>query len=113
VDPAIGIVIWLQFVRAYDAGDIVAFRTGSAFPNLDVKGLAAELAVKVPPIETARMLAEIIGGSLDTRLRLESRTLGAIRDALLPKLVAGTIRVPESYDPDDVVGTLVAQAPAS
>jgi type I restriction enzyme S subunit len=44
--------------------------------------------------------------------RLESRTLSAIRDALLPKLVSGRIRVPESYDPDDVLGAVVEQAAA-
>jgi type I restriction enzyme S subunit len=43
----------------------------------------------------------------------ESLRLGAIRDALLPKLVSGRIRVPESYDPDDVLGTVVEQAAAS
>jgi type I restriction enzyme S subunit len=40
----------------------------------------------------------------------ESRTLAAIRDALLPKLVSGEIRVPESYDPDGVLGTVVEEA---
>jgi len=39
----------------------------------------------------------------------ESRRLATIRDLLLPKLISGEIRVPDSYDPDDALGT-VAQA---
>ena len=34
----------------------------------------------------------------------------AIRDALLPKLVSGAIRVPDSYDPDDALGTVAEAA---
>lgn len=37
----------------------------------------------------------------------ESRTLTAIRDALLPKLVSGQIRVPLSEDPEEMVGSAV------
>lgn len=41
----------------------------------------------------------------------ETRTLAAIRDALLPKLVSGQIRVPDTTDPDEVIGP-VADEPA-
>jgi hypothetical protein len=46
---------------------------------------------------------------LSQRVRLlrESRTLAAIRDALLPKLVSGQIRVPLSNDPEEQVGAAV------
>lgn len=37
----------------------------------------------------------------------ESRTLAAIRDALLPKLISGQIRVPLSRDPEEQVGAAV------
>jgi len=43
----------------------------------------------------------------------ESKTLRAVRDALIPKLVSGAIRVQESYDPADVLGTLSEAAPAT
>ncbi len=43
---------------------------------------------------------------LDAVLLRESQHLGAIRDALLPKLVSGAIRVPESYDASDAQGTV-------
>lgn len=38
------------------------------------------------------------------RLEAESRTLAKIRDALLPKLVSGQIRVPDTTDPEEAVG---------
>lgn len=40
----------------------------------------------------------------------ESATLAAMKDALLPKLISGEIRVPGSYDPNDVLGAVAAQA---
>jgi type I restriction enzyme S subunit len=48
---------------------------------------------------TAEPLLDRIIGAID-----ESRTLTAIRDALLPKLVAGQIRVPLSDDPEEQIG---------
>jgi type I restriction enzyme S subunit len=45
--------------------------------------------------------------------RRENRTLTAIGNALLPKLVSGQIRVPDSYDPDDVLGTVAEEADAT
>lgn len=40
---------------------------------------------------------------LIARLRREEHTLAATRDALLPKLVTGEIRVPDNGDPSDVI----------
>ena len=36
-------------------------------------------------------------------LRRESETLAQLRDALLPKLISGEIRVPDTADPDEVI----------
>jgi type I restriction enzyme S subunit len=47
---------------------------------------------------------------LAASLDRESRHLSAIRDKLLPKHVSGAIRVPDSYDPDDALGTVAAAA---
>jgi type I restriction enzyme S subunit len=93
----IAAVAWLQLTMAYDAGEVSLYRTGSAFPNLDVAGLLASLLVRIPPEAEAEELARWINLSLDIRLALESGRLATIRDALLPKLVSGQIRVPESY----------------
>ena len=43
-------------------------------------------------------------------LAVENHRLATIRDTLLPKLVSGELRVPESFDPDDVLGTLAEEA---
>lgn len=45
---------------------------------------------------------------LAVQLRWESRTLAGVRDALLPKLISGEIRVPDTADPAEVVEPLVA-----
>jgi type I restriction enzyme S subunit len=45
-------------------------------------------------------------------LEHESETLVRLRNALLPKLISGQIRVPESYEADDLLGTAAELAPA-
>jgi type I restriction enzyme, S subunit len=45
--------------------------------------------------------------SFRERLIGESRTLCAIREELLPKLISGQIRVADTSDPDEVIGPLV------
>ncbi len=42
-------------------------------------------------------------------LRVECRSLGAIRDLLLPKLISGEIRVPDSTDPAETVEPLAEE----
>jgi type I restriction enzyme S subunit len=39
-----------------------------------------------------------------------NKRLASVRDALLPKLVSGAIRVPDSDDPDDALGTVAEAA---
>ena len=62
---------------------------------------------------------ELLTGAADALVRRawkaedESILLASVRNALLPKLVSGDIRVPESYDPNDVLGTVVEQASAN
>jgi type I restriction enzyme, S subunit len=45
-------------------------------------------------------------------LHAESRSLAALRDALLPKLVAGDIRVPDVSGRDEMIGSVAEQAVA-
>ena len=67
---------------------------GSAQPNASAQVLAgAQLAV--PPPELAKRFADTVA-PLDQRIAAnneESRTLAALRDALLPKLLSGELRV--------------------
>lgn len=45
-------------------------------------------------------------------LLAESTKLEAIRDALLPKLISGEIRVPDTVDPGEVIGPVAEGVPA-
>lgn len=67
----------------------------------------ADYVVRVPRAAERASLSRILDSSLSAirALRGESRTLSAIQSALLPKLVSGAIRVPDSYDPDDALGS--------
>jgi type I restriction enzyme S subunit len=60
------------------------------------------MAIAVPEPERQRELTSVVRPVLDSEAlaRTEARRLSAIRDTLLPKLVSGQIRVPESYDPE-------------
>ncbi len=61
----------------------------------------AEVVLPHPDeLKAARTLLDPLDG-LRSRLALEIRHLAAIRDALLPKLVSGEIRVPGSYEPPE------------
>ncbi|OAI56157.1 hypothetical protein AYO48_00005, partial [Gaiella sp. SCGC AG-212-M14] len=98
-----------QLVRAL-AARWAAEESGTIFPSVNRSQIAG-LEINRPPRQLAerfdrqhRPTYELIG-----LLDRENRTLVGIRDALLPKLVSGQIRLPPSYDPDVVLGT-VAEA---
>jgi len=93
-DPAIARLVG-AFMRSAAYFDFVAGSIGgSAQPNASAQVLAgAELVV--PPAEIVRRFANIVA-PIDNRMAAnndESRTLAAIRDLLLPKLMSGEIRV--------------------
>jgi type I restriction enzyme S subunit len=64
-------------------------------------------AVVALPDAGALTGADDVLGSLDKQRAMfvkEAMTLGEIRDALLPKLISGEIRVPDTTDPEEVIG---------
>jgi type I restriction enzyme S subunit len=68
---------------------------GSAQPNASAQVLAGAQLV-VPPLELVKHFADTVA-PFDKRIAAnneESRTLAALRDALLPKLLSGELRVP-------------------
>jgi type I restriction enzyme S subunit len=79
--------------KAYREGELQAFRTGTAFPNFDIHGALADLYVVVPPTELADVFAGLFRSSQRLDLLAQSRTLAALRDALLPKLISGDLRL--------------------
>jgi type I restriction enzyme S subunit len=67
--------------------------------------------VVLPPadvMESFRAVADRLCEQVVT-LRAMCRTLGAIRDALLPKLISGEMRVPATDDPQEVIGPVSAE----
>ena len=86
-------VCW-QFVReAFRNNEIQAYRTGTAFPNLDVKALLARLLVVMPSNAVSDTYAHLSGWVPSTDLMTENRTLAALRDMQLPRLVSGELGV--------------------
>ncbi|GBD27862.1 hypothetical protein HRbin30_03219 [bacterium HR30] len=94
--PSQAIVCWMQMRQAYRDGLIQSFRTGTAFPNFDVHGALASLIVVVPPEPIADAFAAMFELSQRLDLMVQSRTLAALRDALLPKLISGELRVKDA-----------------
>jgi type I restriction enzyme S subunit len=65
-----------------------------------------DATLPLPPADVIREGHAVLGPIDCHRAALvsESRTLAFVRDALLPKLVSGQIRVPETADPAEVIG---------
>jgi type I restriction enzyme S subunit len=107
--PLLGYVLSDRFIA-----HCVAHSTGTRMPRSEWRNVDA-FAVTIPCANDAAECTDFMRSvfELVTALIHESRRLAAIRDALQPKLVSGKIRVPESYDPDEVHGTLAEQATAS
>ncbi len=94
VDTELGPIIWNHLREAYDDGSLASYRTGSAFPNFDVRSLLASFRVSVPPLSVAQVYGQLWSTFSGVHLMLESRTLAELRDTLLPELISGRIRVP-------------------
>jgi type I restriction enzyme S subunit len=86
-----------QHVYGFANGSTVLHLNKEAIPSFafnvpDPQDLAAHDALARPCLEWSNTLL------------VESQTLSRIRDALLPKLISGEIRVPDTGDPDEVIG---------
>ena len=66
----------------------------------------SEALVVVPPVEVLEWMNEIFSPILSRQIqgRLESRTLTSLRDALLPRLISGELRVPDAEKMLEEVG---------
>ena len=90
--PALAIVASMQLARRYREGEVANFRTGTAFPNLDIHGLLSNLLVVVPPEPVARAFEAVFVATRGDTLATEALTLGLLRDALLPRMLDGTLQ---------------------
>ena len=105
---------WLASDLLQREGDIAALAEGSTGQTELSKSKLANLVVRLaddPSQAEHDLLAGAIG-SQRAALARETLTLTAIRDALLPKLVSGQIRVPPTRDEQEAVETVVAELDA-
>jgi type I restriction enzyme S subunit len=83
----------------------VAVSRGTRMPRAEWRD-AGSFPVRVPPPKAAEEHTEIARDlyAKISGLVMESRTLASVRDALLPKLVSGEIRVSDATDPNKAIG---------
>lgn len=86
----------------------VAHSTGTRMPRAEWKAVSS-YEVGLPADDVVDRLDVMARTSYRqvSRLVAEARSLAAIRDALLPKLVSGQIRVPLSGDTEEQIGAAV------
>lgn len=90
----------MHLAQIFGSGEVSNYRTGSAFPNLDVDGLLSKKVV-VPDREIifqaffdiARSLLEEKKNNIVT-----SAVLSELRDTLLPRLISGKLRLPTTAE---------------
>ena len=89
----------------------VAVSRGTRMPRAEWNDASA-FEIAIPPIEQAATFTALVH-DLYANIRSlthESRTLGAIRDTVLPKLISGEIGVPGTAEPGEVIEPLVDEA---
>jgi type I restriction enzyme S subunit len=93
---------WFGFAAAHFSSDAVIQHadrgsTGTKMPRTNWGDLA-RFEVALPPVALARIFAGQFKALVDRihHAIAESRTLAALRDTLLPKLISGELRVPDA-----------------
>jgi len=95
---------WFALLDSWQSGEFSSFTTGTAMPNLDATAMLAMVIVPLlddVAIDEVAAWAEL---ALDPTLLGENQKLAALRDALLPKLLSGELRV---RDADELLGEVV------
>jgi type I restriction enzyme S subunit len=107
---------WLFAAIAWDSGfrrDVLSGLSGTTGSRQRVK--PSDVAAAEAPVFEHSIAEEWLAFARPAfarieRCRVESRRLAAIRDALLPRLVSGRIRVPVTNDLDEAVETVLDAA---
>jgi type I restriction enzyme S subunit len=87
---------------------------GTKMPRAEWRD-AGTFRIAVPPVAVARKFSDL---TRDAYARIkgmifELRTLREIRDALLPRLISGEILVPDTNDPEEVIGPAAEELTAA
>lgn len=95
--------------------EIRSLAGGSTFPEINKTNFKRIPSVLAPESVVAQFKREAdpLLGLLEAAIR-EIGSFAALRDTLLPKLISGQIRVPGTYDPDEILGPAIeAETPSS
>jgi len=92
-----------QHAYAYSNGSTVLHLSKDAIPSFAFEPPSPERLAEFDSLADPLFAQAVaLGGAAET--------LEAIREALLPRLVSGALRVPDSYDPVDALGTVADAA---
>jgi type I restriction enzyme S subunit len=91
-----------------------AVSRGTRMPRAEWRD-AATFEIAIPPPEVAAEFCQLVRTLYSQIIALthQSRSLAATRDALLPKLISGELRVPDTADPEEVIGPAAGDAAAA
>lgn len=79
-----------------ESNEIWEYVTGTSIPNLDINGLLSERRIVIPSDKVLDRFFQLMTPMYEKLYSQESRTLAAIRDALLPKLLSGEIKMKDA-----------------
>ena len=85
------------------SGEIWEYVNGTSIPNLDAKALLATHRLVIPTETALNKFQTVFRPIAEKLYSEESHTLAALRDALLPKLLSGEVRVSSELQ-ETVVG---------
>ena len=102
----VGVFLW-GLMRRPETADVIrsGYVSGSALPRVILKDLK-RLPLCFPDDETLHRYSQLVK-PISHKIHYanaESRTLTALRDTLLPKLISGEVRVPEAKAQVEAVG---------
>jgi type I restriction enzyme S subunit len=85
---------WLHGMR--ESGEIWEHVNGTSVPNLDASSLLAGKEIPLPPVPILDKYHAFVRPIWRELYAGQNRTLAALRDTLLPKLISGELRVPDT-----------------
>jgi len=98
VSPEAALYLDRLLLNMHLSGDIWEYAIGTSVPNLDANGLLTSCKIVIPPDSVLSRYFDTVVPIYKRLYSGESMTLAAIRDALLPKLLSGEIRVNDAEE---------------
>jgi len=92
ISPAHAVYIDRLFYEMRQSNEIWEYVNGTSIPNLDSDGLLNRCPIVIPPVDLLNAYYDFVKPIYSKLYSRESRTLAALRDALLPRLMGGEVR---------------------